>query len=633
MTDQTPTTRVLRALALPRTVDAAAAADPAGLRLGVFVDCETTGADWARDVVIELALLPFTYTADGRLAEVLHEETQVHLRDPGRAPGPLASGRTGLHDADLRGRHIDVAAAGALMARADLVVAHNARFDRPFVERVVPAARAKPWVCSRLEVPWRASGAPSDALHCLLCHYGVFASRRHRALADCEAGVWLLGRHLPGTGRGVLAVLVEAARAETVRLWAVGSPIGRSTCCARGATAGCRSRARRFPRGWWTEVAPEARRARAGVARLRGLRRRPRAGGAPAGERARALSRRPRRLRPLDRLTDPRPRPGPVSTPRRESTHGHIHPRRTTDGRPGARASPCRAAEAVCRHYLPGGRKKGGTGRWATSPARGGRSMYVRLAPPGRSATGAMRPPASRATCWSCCDFSARRCPHRTGDGRGAALPRTPGGAHLHRARLRGLGARAEAAERLWRLCRPIEGTPAEAYLRTRGIVVGREPALGFHPALYYRDAEGAFSTFPALVARAVDAGGAFAGVQRTYLDPAGPAKAPVPDARKAMGRIFGAAVWLGAAAGTTLAVAEGIETALSLVTAAPSLRAAAALSAAGLGAFTVPAGVEGVLIARDDDPAGAPPRSGCMRAAARAASPPPSSRPSAAAT
>ena len=257
MTDQTPTTRVLRALALPRTVDAAAAADPAGLRRGVFVDCETTGADWARDVVIELALLPFTYTPDGRLAEVLHEEAQAHLRDPGRAPGPLASGRTGLHDADLRGRHIDVAAAGALMARADLVVAHNARFDRPFVERVVPAARAKPWACSRLEVPWRASGAPSDALHCLLCHYGVFAEHRHRALADCEAGVWLLGRHLPGTGRGVLAMLLEAARAETVRLWAVGSPIGaKHVLRARGYRWMPEPRAE-IPRGWWTEVAPE----------------------------------------------------------------------------------------------------------------------------------------------------------------------------------------------------------------------------------------------------------------------------------------------------------------------------------------------------------------------------------------
>ena len=242
-------TRVLHRLALARAFDPGT--DATERRLGLFVDCETTGADWARDVVVELALLPFTYTPEGRMAEVLHDEAQVHLRDPGRA---LA---TGADDADVHSRHIDAVAAEALMERADLVVAHNARFDRPFIERVVPAAREKPWACSRLEVPWRAAGAPSDALHCLLCHYGVFAERRHRALADCEAGVWLLGQRLPGTGRGVLAVLLEAAAAETVRLWAVGSPIGaKHVLRARGYRWMPEPRGA-IPRGWWTEVAPE----------------------------------------------------------------------------------------------------------------------------------------------------------------------------------------------------------------------------------------------------------------------------------------------------------------------------------------------------------------------------------------
>ena len=242
-------TRVLHRLALPRAFDPGT--DATERRLGLFVDCETTGADWTRDVLVELALLPFTYTPEGRMAEVLHDEAQVHLRDPGRA---LA---TGADDADVHSRHIDAVAAEALMERADLVVAHNARFDRPFIERVVPAAREKPWACSRLEVPWRAAGAPSDALHCLLCHYGVFAEHRHRALADCEAGVWLLGRRLPGTGRGVLALLLDAARSETVRLWAVGSPLAaKGRLRARGYRWMPEPRGE-IPRGWWTEVAPE----------------------------------------------------------------------------------------------------------------------------------------------------------------------------------------------------------------------------------------------------------------------------------------------------------------------------------------------------------------------------------------
>ena len=263
-------------------------------------------------------------------------------------------------------------------------------------------------------------------------------------------------------------------------------------------------------------------------------------------------------------------------------------------------------AEAVCRHYLSGGRKEGRY--WTAGDVAGakGRSLYVRLAPPG--AVGYWRDAATGEHG----DLLELLRLQRGDAGTGPAMAEARRFLELATARSAAapracerLGDRAEAARRLWRLCRPVEGTPAEAYLRARGIVVGREPTLAFHPTLFYRDAAGAFSTFPALIARATRADGAFAGLQRTYLDPAQPAKAPVHDARKAMGRIFGAAVWLGAGDAPTLAVAEGVESALSLLTAQPALRAAAALSAAGLGAFTPPAGVARVLIARDNDPVG----------------------------
>ena len=65
---------------------------------------------------------------------------------------------------------------------------------------------------------------------------------------------------------------------------------------------------------------------------------------------------------------------------------------------------------------------------------------------------------------------------------------------------------RSEAPRRLWAMCRPVDGTAAEAYLRARGIPACRHAALGFHPAL---------------VARVTAPDGAFLGVQRIYLDPA----------------------------------------------------------------------------------------------------------------
>ena len=101
--------------------------------------------------------------------------------------------------------------------------------------------------------------------------------------------------------------------------------------------------------------------------------------------------------------------------------------------------------------------------------------------------------------------------------------------------------------------------------------------------------------------------------MQRTWLDPSRPAKAPTAPPRKALGRVHGRAVRFAMPTGdaAALLVGEGIETVLSLVAAVPALPAAAALSAGSLAAFAPPPGTARLLIAADRDPAG-------RRAAAR---------------
>ena len=247
-------TRTLHPLVLP-----AGLSDPgdAELRRGLYVDCETTGFSPEHDAVIELAMLPFTYTLGGSLVEVLHDEAQVHRNDPGRPLPAEITHLTGLTDDDVRGEVIDDEAASTLIERSGLVVAHNARFDRPFVERVLPAARARPWACTRAEVPWIAEGFASQALHCLLCAYGVFARDRHRALADCEAGVWLLAQRLPVSGESVLAAMRRRALTPTVRLWAIRAPFeSKEALRARGYRWMPEMRDG-IERSWWTDVEPD----------------------------------------------------------------------------------------------------------------------------------------------------------------------------------------------------------------------------------------------------------------------------------------------------------------------------------------------------------------------------------------
>ena len=264
-------------------------------------------------------------------------------------------------------------------------------------------------------------------------------------------------------------------------------------------------------------------------------------------------------------------------------------------------------AEAVCRQYLPHGRRQGRY--WVAGDLDGarGRSLFVRLRGPGTpgkwtdAADGShgdlldlirhrSRAPTLRAALDEARAFLALPpAPDRVP---GAA--RATGSADTYDA--------TEAAGRLWRRCRTIDGSHAERYLHARGLARCRFAALRFHPELRYREGS-SVRRLPALVAAVTGDDGAVTGVQRTWLDSRLPAKAGVASPRKALGRIYGRAVRFGRPAdGASLLVGEGIETVLSLVTAVPEITAAAALSAGSLGAFAPPAGAARLVIARDND-------------------------------
>ncbi len=257
-------------------------------------------------------------------------------------------------------------------------------------------------------------------------------------------------------------------------------------------------------------------------------------------------------------------------------------------------------AEAVCRRYLPHGRKQGRY--WCAGDARGapGRSLFVRLAPPGKLGKWTDSATAEHGDLLDLIRIATGAASLREALAearRFLALPVTPAPSSDD------AYERTGAARNLWRRCRPIENTHAEAYLRARAIHRCRFPALRFHPSLAYRDDAGRWRRFPALIAAVTGNDGTLEGVHRTWLHPDRPVKAPVDRPRKALGHIHGRAVRFGQwDCGSTLLVGEGIETVLSLVTASPDTIAAAALSAGSLGSFVPPPGLARLLIAQDRD-------------------------------
>ncbi len=206
--------------------------DDSLLRRGLFVDVETTGLDSATDAIIELAMVPFTFGTDGYVYTV--EDGYQQYDDPG-SPIPAEITRlTGIRDEDVAGQHIDPQEVDRLAANADLVVAHNAGFDRPFVEARFDVFARKAWGCAMREVPWREEEFESTKQEYIAYRYGFFYEG-HRAGVDCLAGIHILAQRLPLSGRRVLAALLDSARQTTYRLWAINAPYeARALLKARG---------------------------------------------------------------------------------------------------------------------------------------------------------------------------------------------------------------------------------------------------------------------------------------------------------------------------------------------------------------------------------------------------------------
>lgn len=147
------------------------------------------------------------------------------------------------------------------------------------------------------------------------------------------------------------------------------------------------------------------------------------------------------------------------------------------------------------------------------------------------------------------------------------------------------------------------DNSAVENYLRSRAIAGPLPKCIRSHPRLWHSDLK---STFPAMVAPFRDIkSNTICGLHRTYLKVDGTGKITEGTARKMLGRSKGAVVKLTPddQVEQGLAIAEGIETALTVMQAGYPVWATGAAN--GIAEFPVLAGIECLTIFADPDPVG----------------------------
>ena len=163
-----------------REASPAAPGQPSPQRL-LILDTETTGLDPQRDRCIELGAVLFDLPRRSVLSQVSlllpcdqNAAQAVNGIDPEltQQPQPWQQGLQWFE---------------ALLASADLVVAHNAAFDRQWFGIEPLPAIYKPWLCTMEDIRWPADRnlRLNPSVRDLALAYSVPVWAAHRALTDC----------------------------------------------------------------------------------------------------------------------------------------------------------------------------------------------------------------------------------------------------------------------------------------------------------------------------------------------------------------------------------------------------------------------------------------------------------------
>tara|TARA_B100001142_G_scaffold287416_1_gene302972 strand:- start:608 stop:1477 length:870 start_codon:yes stop_codon:yes gene_type:complete len=153
-----------------------------------FVDLETTGLDFAGDEIIEIGIKTIAVNkSDYRDFKAIkayesYQDTEIEI-------SPEITQLTGISKDMIEGHSIEWGKVEDILGISDIVVAHNASFDRAFLEKNIDFKNV--WACSKNDVNWKERGFFNTKLELLSIWHGFYYDS-HRAMNDVNATIHLL---------------------------------------------------------------------------------------------------------------------------------------------------------------------------------------------------------------------------------------------------------------------------------------------------------------------------------------------------------------------------------------------------------------------------------------------------------
>lgn len=123
----------------------------------------------------------------------------------------------------LKGQEIDWTQVNSLLEESSLIIAHNARFDRPFIDRKSKISTEKVWACTLKQIDWSAKGYNSSKLELLNIYHGFFTDS-HRAINDVDALLYLISLQDEKNLKPYLWELLNNARRPMTQVVANSAP-------------------------------------------------------------------------------------------------------------------------------------------------------------------------------------------------------------------------------------------------------------------------------------------------------------------------------------------------------------------------------------------------------------------------